>query len=247
VDAVTVLTVLSAVLFAAGAFGLLRTGLEAAARALRRARRRRGRPAWRAWPWGIRTDPEGSAAGERLPPMSAADLARAAYLLRMGWEATRSTHGALAYVADLAGAPEGLRARCRRALNALREGLPPEDALARAAAGPEERRLFALLAQLWAAGEEPVLAALGLVEAQMRRRAAALREARMALLPFRAVRWVLRAGLAAGVLAVLLPPVREGWALVPGGMLLYGLLVLAGVGTDRLLAGAIRTLEEALG
>lgn len=228
-----------------GAFGLLRLGLLLGAERIRRRRRAARRlPALRGWPWGVRA--EAPAADVRLPPLPAAEIARAAYFFRMGWEATRSVHGALAFVADLEGAPEGLRARCRTALAALREGQPPESALARAARSPEEGRLFGLLARLWTAGEEPVLAALSLLEAQMQRRAAALREARMALLPFAAIRYVLRAGTLAGILAVLLPPVREGWSLIPGGWMLYGLLALAALGTDRLLEAAMKTLEEAL-
>jgi len=147
----------------------------------------------------------------------------------------------------LEGAPEGLRERARRALARLREGVGPAEAFAGLAVRPEEARLLRTLSALWSAREETVRAALALFEGQMRRRARLAGEARAALLPFRAVAWVLRLGILAGILAPLLPMVRAGWEALPGGWALYGLLAAGGILTDRLIARAIRIFEEALG
>jgi hypothetical protein len=179
--------------------------------------------------------------------MTAAELAISTHLLAMGFEATRSMQGALAFAAGLEGAPEGLRERARRVLARLREGVGPAEAFAGLAARPEEARLLRTLSALWSAREETVRAALARFEGQMRRRARLAGEARAALMPFRAVAWVLRLGILAGILAPLLPMARAGWEALPGGWALYGLLAAGGVLTDRLIARAIRIFEEALG
>jgi len=238
-DLLWALAGLLAVLGLWGLLDLLLSGL-----ALRARRWRRGR-------WLIfRTRPGGAEEGEGarpLSPMTAAELAAAAHLLAMGFEAARSMQGALAFAAGLEGAPEGLRERARRALARLREGIGPAEAFAGLAVRPEEARLLRTLSALWSAREETVRAALALFEGQMRRRARLAGEARAALLPFRAVAWVLRLGILAGILAPLLPMVRAGWEALPGGWALYGLLAAGGILTDRLIARAIRIFEEALG
>jgi len=235
-DLLWALAGLLAVLGLWGLLDLLLSGLAL------RVRRRRPRWAW-AFP-GRR-----AAAGEPGPlsPMTAAELAASAHLLAMGFEAARSMQGALGFAAGLEGAPEGLRERARRALARLREGVGPAEAFAGLAVRPEEARLLRTLSALWSAREETVRAALALFEGQMRRRARLAGEARAALLPFRAVAWVLRLGILAGILAPLLPMVRAGWEALPGGWALYGLLAAGGILTDRLIARAIRIFEEALG
>ena len=229
-----------AVFLTLGLWGLLDLLIRWAAA---RWHRRRGRRTW----WRIRREerPDGGGAAPRRP-MTAAELARAAHLLAMGLEAAHSLQGALAYVAELEGAPEGLRARARRALGRLREGWEPVAALTEGVLRPDEGRLMRTLGLLWEAREETVRAVLGLFEAQMRRRAREAAEARAAILPFRAIVWILRAGILAGILAPLIPLVRQGWASLPGGWVLYGVLAAGGILMDRLIARAIRTLEEAL-
>jgi len=226
-----------------GLWGLLDLLLSGLALRVRRWRRRGRRPIFRLRPGGAA---EGEGA-RPLSPMTAAELAASAHLLVMGFEAARSMQGALAFAAGLEGAPEGLRERARRALARLREGVGPAEAFDGLAVRPEEARLLRTLSALWSAREETVQAALALFEGQMRRRARLAGEARAALLPFRAVAWVLRLGILAGILAPLLPMVRAGWEALPGGWALYGLLAAGGVLTDRLIARAIRIFEEALG
>jgi hypothetical protein len=205
--------------------------------------RRRGRPT--SWFRSGRTEEEKDV--RQLSPMTAAELAISTHLLAMGFEATRSMQGALAFVAGLEGAPRGLRERAQRGLAKLRETGDPMEAFAGLAARPEEARLLRTLSTLWSAREDTVRAALALFEGQMRRRARLVGEARAALLPFWAVVWVLRLGILAGVLAPLLPMVRAGWEALPGGWVLYGLLAAGGVLTDRMIVRAIRVFEEALG
>jgi hypothetical protein len=230
---------LAGLLAVLGLWGLLDLLLSGLALRVRRWRR----PIFRLRPDGTE---EGEGA-QPLAPMTAAELAASAHLLAMGFEAARSMQGALGFAAGLEGAPEGLRERARRALARLREGVGPAEAFDGLARRPEEARLLRTLSALWSAREETVRAALALFEGQMRRRARLAGEARAALLPFRAVAWVLRLGILAGILAPLLPMVRAGWGALPGGWALYGLLAAGGILTDRLIARAIRIFEEALG
>ncbi len=234
---------LTGLLAVLGLWGLLHLFLSSLALRARRWRRGRRRPIFPSRPG----EAEERGGGRPLSPMTAAELAAAAHLLAMGFEATRSMQGALGFAAVLEGAPEGLRERARRALARLREGAGPMEAFAGLAARPEEARLWRTLSALWSAREETVRAALVLFEGQMRRRARLAGEARAALLPFRAVAWVLRLGILAGILAPALPMVRAGWGTLPGGWFLYVLLAAGGVATDRLIARALRTFEEALG
>jgi hypothetical protein len=207
-----------------------------------RFRRRQSR-----WAWAFPRQRAATGEPGPLSPMTAAELAASAHLLAMGFEATRSMQGALAFAAELEGAPRGLRERAQRGLAKLRETGDPMEAFAGLAVRPEEARLLRMLSTLWSAREETVRAALALFEGQMRRRARLAGEARAALLPFRAVAWVLRLGILAGILAPLLPMARAGWEALPGGWALYGLLAAGGILTDRLIARAIRIFEEALG
>ena len=237
------LWVLAGLLAVLGLWGLLDLLLSGLVHRARRWWRRGRRPIFRLRPGGAE---EGEGA-RPLAPMTAAELAASAHLLAMGFEAARSMQGALGFAAGLEGAPEGLRERARQVLARLREGVGPAEAFEGLARRPEEARLLRTLSALWSAREETVRAALALFEGQMRRRARLAGEARAALLPFRAVAWVLRMGILAGILAPLLPMARAGWEALPGGWALYGLLAAGGILTDRLIARAIRIFEEALG
>jgi hypothetical protein len=210
-------------------------------------RARRWRRRGRLIPWFRSGRAEEEKDARQLSPMTAAELAISTHLLAMGFEATRSMQGALAFAAELEGAPRGLQERARRGLAKLRETGDPVEAFAGLAVRPEEARLLRTLSTLWSAREDTVRTALALFEGQMRRRARLAGEARAALLPFWAVAWVLRLGILAGILAPLLPMVRAGWEALPGGWVLYGLLAAGGVLTDRMIVRAIRVFEEALG
>jgi hypothetical protein len=237
------LWVLVGLLAVLGLWGLLDLLLSGLALRARRWWRRGRRPTFRLRPGGAE---EGEGA-RPLAPMTAAELAISTHLLAMGFEATRSMQGALAFAAELEGAPMGLRERAQRGLAKLRETGDPKEAFAGLAVRPEEARLLRTLSTLWSAREDTVRAALALFEGQMRRRARLVGEARVALLPFWAVVWVLRLGILAGILAPLLPMVRAGWEALPGGWVLYGLLAAGGVLTDRMIVRAVRVFEEALG
>lgn len=223
--------------FALGAWGSLWLGLVWLAERSERWRFRRWLGSWQRL---------AVAGPRRKQPPTARELLHAAYVVRHSFVAGGKTvHGALSYVARLPGAPPWLKGRALVALDRLMGGQSPAEALLPVGASPAERRLWALVAGLWTAGPETVERALVTYEGQVRRRAQAAREARVALMPLFAVRLVLRVALFLA-LGAGLTVLREGWTVVAGGWALYTLLGLAGLGSDLILGRLAEALWRVL-
>lgn len=228
----------AAAAFAAAAYGLLRTGLELAMPGLERLARRRRARLERLL--GRRRRPAGL-----LRPLGSRELEQSAYLLRLGFRAGGgSVQGALRYGADLTTAPAAFRAACAVALGRLNIGYGVTEALDMPELGPDGARLFRLLAALWEVGPEAVDAALESFERQMRRRLEVAGEVRGALLPLKAIRWVLRAGLVCGIASPAVPIIREGWAAAGPLIVLYPLLAGVAVAADIVISRLIDSLAE---